>query len=96
MRSTSLEAFYEIEFSGKAGTQKALILEYLKKVKSATRRQIAKELNMETSTVSARVNSLRDDYLLVNDSKTVTCPVSKKTVHLVELLHYSQFEKCNE
>jgi len=85
MRQTSRDAYLEIEFLGKAGTQKYLILNYLRKKKKATRREIARDLHMETSTVSARVNSLRDDYRLINDNKVVKCPISKKTVHLVEV-----------
>lgn len=86
MRQTSIDAFYAIEFSGKSGTQKHLILNYLRDKKQATRREIARDLGLETSTVSARVNSLRDDYNLVIDDKTVKCPVSHKTVHLVEVV----------
>lgn len=85
MRDTSIQAFHEVEFSGKSGTQKALIIKHLEEKKKATRREIAKALNMETATVSARVNSLRDEHNLVTDTNTTICPLSKKTVHLVEL-----------
>ena len=82
---TSRDAYLEIEFSGKSGTQKNLILNYLRDKKKATRREIARDLHMETSTVSARVNSLRDEHNLVHDNNTTICPISKKTVHLVEV-----------
>ena len=84
MTNTSREAYLNIEFSGKAETQRHIILNYLREKKKATRREIARDLNMETSTVSARVNSLRDDFNLIHDTNTIKCPISKKTVHLVE------------
>lgn len=86
IRETSITAYGLIQATGKANTQKALIYKYLQENGAKTRRQIAQSLNMETSTVSARVNSLRDDYRLVTDHKTCICPISKKTVHLVEVV----------
>ncbi|WP_373069860.1 winged helix-turn-helix transcriptional regulator [Sulfurimonas sp.] len=85
IRDTSLEAYRGVNFTGKAGTQKVLIIDFLKNHNGkATRREIAKELELETSTVSARVNDLKKIHYVVDDEK-VTCPISHKTVTLVEL-----------
>ena len=82
MRDTSLEAFIEVKESGKLGKQEAIILDYLNKKRNATRRVIARDLNMETSTVSARVNSLKQKHKVI-DKDVVVCPISRKKVYLV-------------
>ncbi len=85
MRMTSIEAHEEITESGKASTQMALIYLHLEEHGSKTRRQLAKELDIETSTISARVNALKK-LGKVKDEQKVECPISKKTVYLVECL----------
>lgn len=79
---TSLEAYIEINENGKLTTQEAIILSYLNDKRNATRRVIARDLHMETSTVSARVNSLKQKHKVI-DKEVVKCPISKKRVYLV-------------
>ena len=82
----SKEAYKEIQASGKSHTQMNLILNHLILHGSKTRRQLSKALDMETSTISARVNKLKElNY--VSDSKTTICPLSKVTVGLVEVCY---------
>jgi len=79
MRSSSVMAFNDLS-SLKINRQEKRILNYvLNRVKPVTRRQIARALKMETSTVSARVNSMLKWGCL--DEKTkMLCPISKKKV----------------
>ena len=81
----SQQAYQNIVASGKAGIQQNLILNHLIIHGSKTRKQIAKEMNIETSTISARVNRLKN-LNIVTDTKTIVCPISKKTVGLVEVM----------
>ena len=87
IRDTSITAYNELKLETKSGTQKAIVLNYIKENGSKTRRQLAKALMIETSTISARVNSLINEFRLLKDDKTVVCPISKKRVHLVELMN---------
>jgi len=64
----------------KINRQEKRILNYvLSRAKPVSRRQIARALKMETSTVSARVNNMVKYGVLDEDGK-MTCPISKKQV----------------
>lgn len=88
MRMTSLMAFDEIQKNGTLGFQEQLIYNYIKNNPKLTRRQIAKDLDLDTSTVSARVNGLLNKNL-ITDEKKGKCPISSKEVGLLEVLNES-------
>ena len=85
MRMTSLMAFDEIQKNGTLGFQEQLIYNYIKNNPKLTRRQIAKDLDLDTSTVSARVNGLLNKNL-ITDEKKGKCPISSKEVGLLEVI----------
>ena len=82
---TSILSFIEIKNGNKIAPQELKILEYLSIHKTATRRVIARDLNMETSTVSARINGLKSKRKVI-DKEVVKCPISNKYVHLVAVV----------
>ena len=82
---TSKIAFSQLQKDHAIPTQENKILLYLQDNKEATRRQIARDLKMETSTVSARVNSLVNKRL-IRSKKLTKCPITKKLVHLLEVV----------
>lgn len=84
--NTSVISLAEEQSKGNVNYQWNRILTFLKINGPKTRGQLAKLLNMEKSTVSARVNLLKNKRL-VKDEKKVVCPVSKKTVYLVEVVN---------
>lgn len=79
---TSLLAIIELRNSNGIAPQELKILDYLSIHRSATRRVIARDLKMETSTVSARINGLKAKHKVI-DKEVVKCPISNKYVHLV-------------
>lgn len=85
MRMTSLMAFDEIQKNGTLGFQEQLIYNYIKNNPKLTRKQIAKDLDLDTSTVSGRVNGLINKKL-VTDEKKGKCPISGKEVGLLEVI----------
>lgn len=87
MRMTSIRAFEEIQSNGTLGFQEQLIYNYIKNNPKLTRRQIAKDLDLDldTSTVSARVNGLLSKNL-ITDEKKGKCPISSKEVGLLEVI----------
>jgi len=87
MRGTSRAAYANIKHSGVIEHQTALILKHVKVSKyPITRREIAKSLNMETSTASARVNELIKRNQLTEDEKRI-CSVSLKRVNTVKAVN---------
>ena len=87
MRMTSIRAFEEIQSNGTLGFQEQLIYNYIKNNPKLTRRQIAKDLDLDTSTVSARVNGLLNKNL-ITDEKKGKCPISSKEVGLLEVIKW--------
>ena len=81
---TSREAYHEMVKNGKANTQLNIILNHLRENGSKTRRELSKELEIETSTISARVNKLKNLHYICDTKKTI-CSLSKKNVGLVEV-----------
>lgn len=79
---TSIDAFASIK--GKAiQNQQQKIISVMKPDVIYTRRSIAKLAKLETSTASARINSMLDTYIMV-DGKTKD-PLTKKTVEALKL-----------
>lgn len=86
VKPTSKVAFEQLVEQGITGTQMLNVLKYIRRKQPCSRRQISKGLSMETSTVSARVNSLITcNYVEV--SKVDVCPISKRKVEFL-------VEKC--
>lgn len=85
MRMTSLRAFDEIKSNGTLGFQEQLIYDYIKRKPKLTRKQIARELELDVSSVSGRVNGLMNKRL-VTDEKRGKCPISGKEVGLLEVV----------
>jgi len=79
---TSRQAYYEHEGEGKIGKQCRLILSKMRKGKDYSRREIAKEFELELSSVCGRVNELLAIGLL-EELATRPCQVTKKTIHPV-------------
>lgn len=84
MKQTSLNAYRELQERGKHLTQMATIYEYILANGAATRRQIANDLEMDTSSVSGRVNDMLKTNAVFVSGKG-TCPISKKTVEIIEV-----------
>jgi len=86
MKETSLEAHDYVQSSGKAGTQEMAILNFMDENRHLdfTRRELAAALSMETSTMSARVNSLLTAEKLIEPYKR-KCTVSGLTVWALKL-----------
>jgi len=81
IRQTSLEAFKDLPVIHVNRQEKA-ILKFVNTRKDCTRREIAKALSMETSTVSARVNHMVK-YGVLDEYKKRKCRVSGKMVNVV-------------
>lgn len=95
-RKSSIDAYHSEIIGGKEILQKQSILEYVKKKKRCTGRMIARELGMETGTVSARVNTLVEvDKTLYREISLNSCPISKRGVHWI-CCHPSQSGLFNQ
>jgi len=82
---TSKIAFSELNKEKAIPPQENKIFLYLKDKKEATIRQIARDLSMETSTVSARVNSLVNKRLIKSE-RTTKDTITNKLVYLLEVV----------
>lgn len=85
MRMTSLNAFNEISSNGVLGLQEQLVLDCIRENPKFTRKQVARYLDLDVSSVSGRVNGLMNKNL-VTDSKKGKCPISGKVVGLLEVV----------
>lgn len=83
VQSTSLAAYSELKSSPKLQAQQMKILAQMQHGRIYTRRELAALAHMETSTASARINSLLDDYIEVNGTKHD--PLTHKTVQALRL-----------
>lgn len=81
--TTSIHAYHDHEASGKASTQRARIMAYMRhQTRPVSRREIARALGLETSTVSGRVNELMDVGIVAVGR--MQCPVTGKKVHALK------------
>jgi DNA-binding MarR family transcriptional regulator len=87
MRETSLDAHDYVQSSGKAATQEMLIINFMDDNRHLdfTRRELAKALDMETSTMSARVNSLVKAGKVIEMSRKRKCSISGITAIVLHL-----------
>lgn len=85
VKQSSKNAFQKLIKSGARGTQHGKIIAYLKQCdQPKTRKEIAKALDMETSTIAARINELVDcDAVL--ECGSGKCSVSQIHVGIVML-----------
>jgi|GEM_PF-2616572 len=83
MKDTSLDAFYEHKKSQKLQAQQLKIVSVMQPAKVYTRRELAQLSGIETSTVSARVNSMIDTVIEIVGTKKDT--TTGKTVEALQL-----------
>jgi predicted HTH transcriptional regulator len=83
MAETSLDAFYDLKQSPTLQDQQRKIINVMKPEVTYTRRALASLAKLETSTASARINSLLDTHIVVV-GKTKD-PLTKKTVEALQL-----------
>ena len=83
MKSSSVEAYRERIQTGKHQLDRDRVAEYILAYGKVTRRQIAHDLGMETSTVSGLVNQLVKAKVVYEfpDSEKAPCPITGKCVH---------------
>lgn len=94
IRSTSMEAYFDLLQSGQLQEQEYLIVSFLHTVGATrarhintwrSRKQIAKKLGLDTSTVAGRVNRLVKNKILEEDAHRSPCPISGRNVIKVRL-----------
>lgn len=83
VQATSLDAYDAIKSSPKLQAQQIKILAQMQHNRIYTRRELAALARMETSTASARINSLLDDYIEVDGVKKD--PLTGKNVQALRL-----------
>lgn len=83
IQDTSLDAFFELKKTPTIGDQCRKILSVMTPNTTYTRRGIAALAKLETSTASARINSLLDTHIEVVGA--VKDPMTKKTVQALML-----------
>jgi len=84
VRDTSIEAYHGEIVGTKEDRQARIVAECVKKLGTCTRRMVAKELGMETGTVSARVNKLIKDFALHETDFRKPCPITGVSVRWIE------------
>lgn len=95
VRESSIEVYYGVLVPKRLQAQQSVILKTMARYgqKWWSRRQIARAANMETSTVSARVNAMLAAGLLEEAEEQWPCEITKVRVHHVRIKpkHYSRF-----
>jgi len=85
VRPTSIRAYNEIKADGTLSFQEQLIFSYIERNPKKTRKQIARALEIDVSSVAARANKLLEKRLITDATKG-KCPLSGKTVGLLEVM----------
>lgn len=83
IKDTSLDAFFDLKHSRRLQEQERMILSKMKPYTAYTRRELAHLAGIETSTVSARINSMLDLQIVIVGKKKD--PVTCKTVEALML-----------
>lgn len=78
--TTSIETYRDTSFQCGAGQLRKQIADLVRQRGPMTRREIAAELHLETSTVSGRVHELIDAETLVELTEPRPCPITKRNV----------------
>jgi hypothetical protein len=82
VKETSIDAYDNLKANKELGRMQLNILNAMKDLTVYTRKQLAKELDMETSTIAGRVNELiGQGYIDVIGKKI--CPISSKNVEAI-------------
>ena len=84
MRDTSLDAFHDLKLGNTLQLQQKRILNVMQPNRTYTRRELAALAGMETSSASARINSLLDTHIAVVGTKKDA--FTKKTVEALMLI----------
>lgn len=79
-RAASIETYHDSAFQHGAGLLRQQIAEHVRQRGPMTRREIAADLHLETSTVSGRVHELLDAGTLVELTEQRPCPITKRNV----------------
>lgn len=79
-RAASIETYHDSAFQHGAGLLRQQIAEHVRQRGPMTRREIAADLHLETSTVSGRVHELIDAGTLVELTEQRPCPITKRAV----------------
>ncbi len=82
-RQSSIDAYHQIKVEGVEKTQVDRIMDYLTIRPWKNRREIAAALDMQTATVSARVNLMLSKGMLWESNETHMDEVTKKRVKIV-------------
>jgi len=81
---TSIDCYHSHVVPLKERRQRDLVEAEIGRQKVCTRRMVAKALGMETGTVSARVNKLIADGLVIETGAS-PCPITGKKVHWLKI-----------
>jgi len=83
IKESSLTAYDSLKSNGMAASQ-ARILAHMQPGRLYSRREIARALDLETSSVAGRVNELIE-MNQVEVCGHIKCPISRKTVEAIKL-----------
>jgi predicted transcriptional regulator len=84
VRDSSKEV-YENEVKGTVEfKQSEIVANYILSKNKLTRRMVATGLKMETGTVSARVNKLIKDGIVIESNEKAKCPITGKSVYWLQ------------
>lgn len=88
VRESSRDCYHQHVVPTKEAGQAEQVAEFVKrwgKNRNITRREVARYLEMETGTVSARVNKLIADGVLVegDEHDRMRCPITRKLVYWI-------------
>jgi hypothetical protein len=84
VKDTSLDAYYDLKQLGQIQPQQFQIINVMRPGKTYTRRMLARLSKLETSTASARINSMLDTHIAVVG--TMKDPLTGKTVEALALI----------
>ena len=90
MRRTSLDAYEELLASGKANTQRGIILNFLvsKSDKVFSRNELSEHLNIRINAICGRVKKLLDDELV--EEVYHKCSITKNNVNGIKAIFFVQ------
>lgn len=82
-----MEAYLEMERSGKGAVLEARILKYLIDIypRDVSRLEISQEMNLTINNVTSKVNALLKKKL-INDDPKRPCRITGKTIHAVKAI----------
>ena len=81
-KPTSIQAWFNLQKTGKLGRQEAIVYYYIMAHSNCTRRQIEKETGISISSVCGRVNRLIEDNKITVKGVGI-CPVTQEKAELL-------------